>query len=339
MRSLFVLLAVVRLAAAADSSLGAYFPPDTKAVVGVHVRSIIDNPLFADAIAEVRTKSAAILTQTPLAGFDPLKDLDEILFATSGKGEKPPAIAVLLGRFPVEQLGQDARRYREVPILQSPKQPQGALALIDSSTAIAGPAADVRAAIDRRAEATSGLTALMSRVDTLRSRYSIWGFGDGIETAARGKRPGDFSSIDRFEFGVALDRGLRINAQIHVRTPQDFEKMAATIRMVEAMINAAKAKKPANDTSVELSAAKGILKFSLTVPEAEMKKAMMEERDSLVAALSSRLPALLGPAPRPNPAVPPGQAFTIEQGAGISSEAKTVTNSKGDTVILTLPGK
>ena len=43
------------------------------------------------------------------------------------------------------------------------------LALIDSSTAIAGDAKEVRAAIDRHAQAPAGTAALISRVDTLRA--------------------------------------------------------------------------------------------------------------------------------------------------------------------------
>src|SRR5205823_6465349 len=157
----------------------AYFPPDTKVVIGVNVRGLIDNPIFGDAVAEIRAKSAGLLAQTPLAGFDPLKDLDEILFATNGKGDKPPAVAVLRGRFQVEQLGKGMARYHEVPILQSTQQPEGILALIDSSTAIAGTATEVRAAIDRRGQASSNTTALISRVDALRGHNGIWGFGDG----------------------------------------------------------------------------------------------------------------------------------------------------------------
>jgi len=315
--------------------------PDTKVVLGVNVRGMIDNPIFGDAVAEIRAKSAGLLAQTPLAGFDPLQDLDEIVIATSGKGEKPPAIVVLKGRFPVEQLSRVATRYHEVPILQSPQQPEGVLALIDSSTVIAGTANEVRQAIDRNA-APANAGALIARAETLRARYGIWGFGDGIEPAAsRTSRPGDLSAVDRFEFGLAFDRGLRVSAEIHLRTAEEAEKMAATLRLIEGMINNQKGKRPSKDPGFELRAEKGSLKFSFVIPEAEMKKAIQEERGSLAAALSSRLPALLEK-PRANPVVPPGQAFTIEQGGASPSgapEPKAVANGNGDTVILTLPGK
>ena len=346
MRYVFVLLAAFRLANAADSSIAAYFPPDTKVVFGVNVRSLIDNPLFADTVAEIRAKSAGLLAQTPLASFDLLKDLDEIILATNGKGEKPPAIAVLRGRFQLDVLAKTATKYHDVAILQTPQQPDGALALIDDSTALAGATADIHAAIDRHAAASSGSAALLARVETLRNRYGIWGFGDGIEKSNTPARPGDLSAIDRFEVGLGLDRGLRINAEIHLRTAQDAEKMTATLRLVEGMINASKSKTPMpKGSGMELRAEKGTLKFSLTIPEAEIKKAIKEERDTLAAALSTRLPALVAPPARKAKAVtttPAGPAFTIEQ-AGTpqqgAPEAKTVTNPNGDTVILTLPGK
>src|SRR5439155_10566596 len=168
MRPFFVLLAALRFAAAADSSLAAYFPPDTKAVLGINVRGLVDNAIFGDAVTEIRAKSAGLLAQTPLAGFDPLKDLDEVLMGTSGKGAKPPTVMVLRGRFQVEQLAKGAARYHEIPILQSPQQPEGVLALIDSSTAIAGAVEEVHAAIDRHAQASSDPAPWIARVDTLR---------------------------------------------------------------------------------------------------------------------------------------------------------------------------
>src|SRR5688572_12877223 len=231
MRPAFVLMIAFRLAAAADASLATYFPPDTKAVVGIRLRPLIDAGLFQGA------KTSNLFEKTPLAGFDPLKDLDEILIGTNGVGEKPPAIMVLRGRLPLEQLSRDAVRYKDIAILESREHPQGIVALIDGTTAIAGEPDQVRAAIDRIGQSTLAEPSWVTRMETLRGSCAIWGFGEGLDTVGA---PGDLSSIDRFEFGVALDRGLRLAAEFHVRTPEAAEKMAASLKMIEVMMQGQK---------------------------------------------------------------------------------------------------
>ena len=328
----------LRLATAADASLSAYFPPDTKAVAGIQLRAIAAAGLFQGIDAEIRKTAASLLEKGPLAGFDPLKDLDEVLIATSGAGDKAPAILVLRGRFPLDKLEAAAKRYRDVPILEGPEQKGGWLAFIDSGTAIAGEAEMVRAAIDRRGQDIHANAPWLTRMETLRAKCAIWGFGEGLDAAgAPAGKAGDLSSIDRFEFGVAFDRGLRLAAEVHMRTPQDAEKLTSTLRLVEAMMK--EQKKTSKNTAFDIRADnQGTLRLSLILPEAELKKAMREEKTSLAAAISSGLPALVA-SQRMKPAAAPAEPpvpVVFRQPA--PSDSKVLTNADGDAVVLTLPG-
>ena len=139
MRPVLVLLAALRFALAADAGMAGYFPPDTKVVLGIHVRALADAGLFQEV--------AGSIPKELLPGFDVMKDLDEVLIGTSGEGKKPPALAVLRGRFNMEKFARDATRYNGVPVL-------GSVALIDETTAIAGDMELVHAAIDRRGQET-----------------------------------------------------------------------------------------------------------------------------------------------------------------------------------------
>src|SRR5437016_14188577 len=93
-----VLLLAGRPAAAAGAS--DFFPPETKVVIGIQVRH---------ALELVGTLPGDLVVKNPIAGFDPLKDLDEVFIATSGKGDSPPALMVLRGRFDVAKIGREPK--------------------------------------------------------------------------------------------------------------------------------------------------------------------------------------------------------------------------------------
>ena len=92
------LLAAISLPAA-DTALPGYFPAGTRVVIGLRVRSLVD-ALAAQGIGkEAQEKVSGFLAQTPLAGFDPFHDVDEILLASTGEGQNPPSLVVMTGRF------------------------------------------------------------------------------------------------------------------------------------------------------------------------------------------------------------------------------------------------
>src|SRR5262249_21167145 len=149
-RILFTLCAIAGEAHAADSALPGFIPPGSKVVIGVNIRQLADSSLVKDFAKDISAMTAELSAGSPFAGINPLKDIDELIFATTGGDDKAPALAIVRGRFDAALLTAGAKEYRGIPIMDDPKQPSGTTALIDASTLIAGDAAQVRAAIDRR---------------------------------------------------------------------------------------------------------------------------------------------------------------------------------------------
>ena len=335
MKPILALFAAIGIAAASEAPSTAFFPPGTKVVFGLHMRSLANASIFKDASEEIRSGASSLLVETPLAGLDPAKDIDEVLLASSGEGQKAPAIVVIHGRFHVA-VTPETQRYRDVPLLEDPKHPEAVLALIDESTLIAGDPVHVRSAIDRVQSGAAGILpeSWVARIETLRSRYAIWGFGEGLEPAAKpgaaAAKPGDISSIDHFQFGIAFDQGLRLTAEAHLRTARDAQQMSGMLQLFQAMMQGQK--KAANGTAFDLSVEKSAIKISLLVPEAELKKAMKEQKATLAKAftsgmpmgMSSFMPAEFMPAEPKPPMIKP-------------SEGRIYTDSSGDTVSVTLP--
>jgi hypothetical protein len=337
MKPILVLLAALPLAAA-EAPFAAVVPPGAKIAVGIQVRRLAGAALLGEALQG----ATDLLAGTPLAGLDPAKDIEEVLIAASGTGDKAPAIAVLRGTFHLNTPA-DSVRYRDIPLIEDPKHPEAVVALLDDSTILAGDRLQVLAAIERvQAGADAGISAeWRSRIEDLRGRYSIWGFGEGLEpsaqTGSEPAKPGDLSSIDRFQFGASLDAGLTLTAEAHLRTKSDAEQMGGMLQFLHAMVLQQGPKNPGSGSNFDMSIDQGTIRIALTVPEAELKKAMKEQRTTLAKAFTSGtspgLPlltpaAFAAPSVRAAPAKPPLPP---------PSEGKIYTNEQGDTVSVTLP--
>src|SRR5260370_38734931 len=87
--AVFTILVTTFPAAASDTGFPDYLPSETKAVFGIRMRDVIGLLQSQSFAAEWHSTGARLMAQTPLAVFDPLKDLDEGLITSIGKGENP----------------------------------------------------------------------------------------------------------------------------------------------------------------------------------------------------------------------------------------------------------
>ena len=221
---------------AADAALPGYFPPDTRVVIGLRVRGLVDALATQGVGKEAEDKVSGLLAQTPLAGFDPFHDVDEILLASTAEGRNPPSLVVMTGRFHAAAFSSGGKHYRNALIMESPQKSEQAMALVDANTVLAGELPVVLAALDRGVEGAPIDPDLAARVAALRTRYDVWGAGNpvpGAKLPAAGAE--QLESIDRFGLGITLAHGLECIADLHVRSPQDVEKLNSSLRLVEAM--------------------------------------------------------------------------------------------------------
>jgi hypothetical protein len=247
-----------------------------------------------------------------ITGFDPLHDIDEILIFSAADNDKAAALIAARGRFNLERMGAGAKRYHGVAMVGEGKGGTSVLALLDATTAVAGEAPAVRAAIDRRGHGAPLDEKLAARVQSLAERFDIWGTGERPEgfVAPTGKRE-DLDSIDRFEFGIRISKGLEIGAEVHARSSKDAEKLAASVAMLQAMMIGREPAAPKFDLQVK----DGTIKLSLAISEDELKKAIAAQR-------SARAPQGRPPAVSPK--------FTV---------GMPVDTNPDQTNVFVLPGK
>jgi hypothetical protein len=249
-------------------------------VIGVNVRQLVDSPIVKDFAKDITSMAAELSAGNPLAGLNPLKDIDELILTTTGEGDKSPALGVVRGRFDAATLIPGGKEYKGVPIQDDPKQPSGTVALLDANTLIAGDPAQVRAAIDRRDRTTPLDPALAKRVQAMQSKYDIWGVGDlpkGIQaSSAKDKVPAAFQAIDRFEFGLSLREGLDLTGQIHVRSAKEAEQMMQTMKFLEMMVRAQP--HTSSKSKFDLHTGKDTLQLAIFIPEDELKKTIETQK-------------------------------------------------------------
>jgi len=256
----FLVLCFIGAASAATQpALTDFIPPQSKVVIGINLRHIIDSAQFRDLQTDSQSLSTLMLAQSGLSGMNPLKDVDSIVIASTGDGEAPPTVAIIRGRFAALKLGPQ-------------KNPKGIVVRIDDSTLVAGDADIVKTVTQHH---TSPLSPVLAeRISSLADQYDVWGTGESAKGFTTAKDQKGFDAVDRFEFGAAFQNGVTLAAQIHVRTPEDAKKVAESLKFFEAMLKGQKIGLEVNDGTVKLSA---------HISEEDLKKAIATQKASFTA--------------------------------------------------------
>ncbi len=128
----------------ADPELVGLAMPDTQVMAGVNVEQVKLSPLGQFLLAQIPQNSEGGLQElTKTTGFDPRRDLREILVCTNGLPANGPTLLLARGAFDVPKIlaaavadGGKSETYKGVPIVI--RAARGSLALPDSTLAIVG---------------------------------------------------------------------------------------------------------------------------------------------------------------------------------------------------------
>jgi hypothetical protein len=322
---------------AADSSLAGYLPPASSVVLGIRARNLFDGLAAQGPAMDVRASLAGMTANTPFAGFDPTKDLDEVLIATTAQGQNAPSLIVMSGRFKLPEVAAKGEKYGNAVVVGG--RNGQVEAFIGSEIMLTGDAATVKAAIDRGAKASHLDPALAARIAALHGKYDFWGTGTipaGVKMPQGS--PEQLAAIDRFEFGMTLNKGLDCFADLHARTPQELEKLASTFRLVDAMMKAQPADK--NQGSFDLKIDHSSIRATLSVPEEALKKAMAQQSTALSAMMAAQMGAGAGAwksTAAPQAAAPAPKPAMVHGNLPPAGKAEVTRNASGDVVSVRLP--
>src|SRR5215469_3283882 len=169
---------------AADPSLLKLVMPDVKAMSDINVTQAKLTPFGQFALGQLANEDIQKLIT--LTGFDPKKDLTEVLCATNG--EPNTGLALATGSFDLTKIGALATQdgaateaYQNATILEDPKKGNAVAFFNPGSTAVGGVAtvmaagdlASVKAAIGRQSAPTT-LPTLKDEISMLSSTEDAW---------------------------------------------------------------------------------------------------------------------------------------------------------------------
>jgi hypothetical protein len=288
-RNLLLLsLAFTAAACAADSSLLNLTMPDAGVLFGANVERILKSPIGKEIGAQIQgvPQLQEILNPT---GFDPARDLKEILIASTGKGRSPSVLVLVRGSFDAAKFrsfaasaGSQSRDYEGVQILSDPKQSYGAIAFLDNTLAAAGDLDQVRAAIHRRAQHTALAPELSSQIAALSDRYDVWGVAAVPMTPmVSGASNPNFKqfgallqSIEQVSGGLKFGSDVDLALVVLTRSEKDAGGIRDALRLLSGFAVASEQNpsglKPG---AIRIGADAKTVRIAVTVTEADLKKA------------------------------------------------------------------
>ena len=211
-----------------DPELAKFVPEDTIALAGVRLAEVQSAPVYSKLARRFKTpQSEALAAQT---GFDPQRDVRELLIAHNGKD----ALLIARGSFQLKVPEQTPKTdYRGYVLYGNGPM---AFTLMDQTTALAGSSGQVRAAIDQfRAGGRRG-GGLIARAQAIPGRNPIWAVADN-RLAAFIPESGNASNLRRFivpleDLTLVADLGEGVHAALtgNFKTEEDAKNLGVAAR-------------------------------------------------------------------------------------------------------------
>jgi len=301
--------------AGVDPALLALVPPDAKMLIGIQVSQTQASP-FGQYLLSQDLFSAAQLDRSTnqiltAAGFDPRRDLREIL-AASGDGLS----GLLLGRGAFQPAkvakaavaaGASSSKYRGVDLLTlagtGKNKIAGSIAFLDASTVAAGDDGAVKAVIDRHAAGAVFSGALADRARQMSSANDAWlasltppaaftgGPTGGTPGATQNPQLGPVQNL--LQSALQFSAGLKfaatqvtLSAEVLTRSAQDAQSMADVLKFLAGMLQQASggpnaspntSKIPSLADAAKFYVSGAVMHLVLSVPEQQIEQLLLPD--------------------------------------------------------------
>ena len=294
-RPLFAVLAFAGLSSAADPQLMNLLMPDAKVIAGVNVEQARNSPFGQFLLSHVQNGDTVFAKLTATTGFDPRRDLSEVLMATLGQPGQQ-GLVLARGTFNSEQVlnaataaGHTVEAYNGVSILTGKDEKlTHALAFLGGSVAIAGDLDSVKAAIDRRASSASQIEpSLAAIVQQLSGSQDAWSVSMvPIAALANEKVPNTnlngmlnsdvLKAIQQTSGGIKFGAIIQISAEAVANSSQNATALADVIHFLGNMVQA---NAPAGSAAAITSLVQSLsvqtdgntVKLALAIPEQQLE--------------------------------------------------------------------
>lgn len=301
--TLVSVLAGLLPAKAADPQLLNLVMPDAKVVAGVNVDQAKTSPMGQYILGQVNAQSNTHLQQiATLTGFDPTRDVQEVLVATSANPNEKSGLFLARGVFDAARItalatskGAKSETYGGANIFTDPKG-QVAFAFLTGNIVIAGDVLNVKAAIDRQRTPSSLPAGVLVRVNQWSTSQDAWAITTVpptslAPTAAMPPIPGigpqqgqanAFTGLQHAAGGVKFGANVVVSANAQAANATDATQIGDTIKLLASL-----AQLQANGDPNLLALARSL---NVTTNGAALNVSVSLPQDQLVALLKQGAP-------------------------------------------------
>jgi hypothetical protein len=277
---------------AADPRLLNLVMPDATVLAGVNVDQAKTTPFGQYVLTTLLQSQAQQLQQlATLTGFDPRQDLHELLLASTSAPGNKTGLALVRGIFDAAKIaaaaqsaGAGVETYGGVSIFEDPKHQNG-FAFLDSTVAVAGDLANVKAAIDRRTGGPSIPVALATQVNQLSSAEDAWAISTvppstlrppaAVAPAMGANMQNALQKIESASGGVKFGPVVVVTGQAQAATPKDATSLGDVLQFFVNMAQMQAAQHPeaaALAQSLVVTTQGSTVKITLSLPEDQIQK-------------------------------------------------------------------
>lgn len=294
--TLATVLTVVLPAKAADPQLLNLVMPDAKVLAGVNVDQAKTSPFGQYVIGLMQSSQDGHLQElTAQTGFDPTRDVHEVLVASNGVPGSHSGLFLARGNFDTARIlsaatqhGAATTTYGGVTILGDPKGENG-VAFLSSSLVVAGDLASVKAAIDRQKTPSNLPAALTVQVNQWSGSQDAWavsliptsslnvpkGAPNLPGVGAQGNTA--FQSIQQAAGGVKFGNNVVVTAQAQADTAQNAQSMGDALKLLASLAQMQSQNNPALKSvlaGLTIAPQGNLLNVTLTVPEDQIQQTL-----------------------------------------------------------------
>jgi hypothetical protein len=308
---------------AADPAMLNLLMPDAKIVAGVNVQTAVASPFGLYVLSLLSPQDQQIQQIASLVGFDPRKDVTELLVGAPGTvaAAKTSALVLARGHFALSTLsaaaqikGATAQVYKGVTILGDPQQIAGVAFLdadagLTSATLMAlGPMAQVRAAVDRLTAPSILDIKLLTQVQNLSAAQDAWAVSmaplasllplagaqqvPGAAAAGAVQIPGmppvaALQNIQQFSGGIKFGPNVAFTATAVMDTAQNAAGMAGVLQFAANLAQAQAAQNPQAAgvlKALAISSQGTTVNLALSLPMEKVRQMLEPPKDAATRA-------------------------------------------------------
>ena len=301
-------------AAGVDSTLLALIPPDATVLSGVSVQQAKASVFGQYMLGQMQLDDVEFQKFIADTGFDPRRDLNFIVSATSGDSAANKTLILGRGIFNPGKIanvtqagGAKLINYKGVDVVtHSGSDLIGALAFLDATTVVMGPLDGVKVAIDRRGQTTPALSAaLVARVNALATANDAWFlstvspatfFNGKLDNAKVGPmiEAGLIQSVISGSGGLKFSaNGATISGQAVARSDKDASALADVFRFLVNIVGSSRGTSPEAEKfatvleTMQISTQGSSMNLSLSIPESTLEGLFMGKQHHSVDRASA----------------------------------------------------